>query len=91
VASNWFGDKERGIATALGSMAMPLGTLIGFILPNAFISDDDYTDIEKGKNAFVLYLLISTIIMTILSLPALIFTQEEPPSPPSVVANDTNN
>jgi len=72
-------------------MSLPLGSLISFLLPNAFISDEYFTDIEEGRNAFVLYLLVSTIAMTILSIPALIFTEEEPPSPPSVVANDTNN
>ncbi len=41
LASNWFGDKERGIATAVGSMAVPIGMLISFVLPNAIITNDD--------------------------------------------------
>lgn len=91
LASNWFGDKERGMATAVGSMAIPLGMLISFVLPNAVMEDSDSRDIETGKRHFDLYILIQTLLMTVLSLPALIFMQEEPPSPPSVVANDTNN
>lgn len=48
LASNWFGDKERGIATAVGSMAVPIGMLISFVLPNTIISDQDGLDKEKG-------------------------------------------
>lgn len=91
VASNWFGDKERGIATAIGTMAIPIGMLLSFVLPNVFISNDDITDIEKGIRKFEIYLLVQTIIITLFSLPALIFMKEEPPSPPSIIANDTNN
>ncbi|CDW89422.1 major facilitator superfamily protein [Stylonychia lemnae] len=91
VASNWFGDKERGIATAIGSMAIPVGTLISFIMPNAFISNDDMADIEKATRNFEIYVIVQTAIITVLCIPALIFTQEEPPSPPSVIANETNN
>lgn len=39
LASNWFGDKERGIATAVGSMAVPIGMLISFVLPNTVITN----------------------------------------------------
>jgi hypothetical protein len=34
---------------------------------------------------------MQSMIVTILCIPALAFMREEPPSPPSVVANDTNN
>lgn len=33
IASTWFGDKERAIATAVGSVAVPIGTVISFVLP----------------------------------------------------------
>lgn len=33
VASTWFGDKERAIATAVGSVSVPIGTVISFVLP----------------------------------------------------------
>jgi Na+/melibiose symporter-like transporter len=38
-----------------------------------------------------MYLLISTMIITVCCIPALAFMREDPPSPPSVVANDTDN
>jgi hypothetical protein len=39
-ATTWFGDKERGLATALGSLALPIGCIVGFALPALMISDD---------------------------------------------------
>jgi sugar phosphate permease len=41
LAFNWFGDKERGMATAIGSMSMPLGMLMSFILPSTIFDDSD--------------------------------------------------
>ncbi len=58
LASNWFGDKERGIATAVGSMAVPIGMLISFVLPNAIISNNDDKDITVGQRHFELYILV---------------------------------
>lgn len=91
VSSNWFGDKERGIATAIGSMSVPIGMLFSFVLPNAFISNDDVGDIEHGKHKFLMYLLTQTIIISLFSIPAIILMREEPPSPPSVVTYDNAN
>lgn len=50
----WFGDNERAIATTFGSMAVPLGCLLAFVLPNWFVNDhhdkypetDDKWDLE---------------------------------------------
>lgn len=60
---------------------MPLGCLISLLLPNAFFASAS-TD-EEVISDFHLYLLISTIIITLLALPALFLLRESPPSPPS--------
>jgi len=86
MASLWFGDKEKGIATAAGSMSLPFGCLLSLLLPNAFIND--FTTPEDIISKFHLYLLVSTIIITLFALPALIFLRESPPSPPSVLQNE---
>lgn len=41
VASNWFGDKERAIATAIGGMAGTIGFIVSFTLPSALITGDE--------------------------------------------------
>jgi hypothetical protein len=35
--------------------------------------------------------MIQTILISVFTIPALSFIKQEPPSPPSIVANDTNN
>ncbi|TNV72744.1 hypothetical protein FGO68_gene148 [Halteria grandinella] len=91
IASTWFGDKERAIATAVGSMAVPIGTVISFVLPQTCLSQNDADNPEIGKQHFSLYIMIQTFVVTLFCIPALTFIREEPPSPPSVVANDTNH
>lgn len=54
LATTWFGDKERGTATAFGSMAMPVGCLVAFMLPNLFFDADK----EIEKKDFEFYLII---------------------------------
>lgn len=55
------------------------------------ISDTDLVDLDSGQRHFCLYLFIQTIVVTVLFVPGLAFMREEPPTPPSVVAYDTNN
>ena len=38
LASVWFPDSERTLATTIGSLAGPLGCVIGFVLPLFFLS-----------------------------------------------------
>ena len=33
----WFGDKERAKATTIGALALPLGAIVGFVLPAIFV------------------------------------------------------
>ena len=33
----WFGDKERAKATTIGALAIPLGAIVGFVLPAIFV------------------------------------------------------
>lgn len=90
VSSAWFGDKEvncifsqiqRAFATSFGSMSMPLGCLISFVLPSLIIGDKDKGDM--GQQHVTLYLIISNVIMTFCCVPCVIFMKEKPPSPPS--------
>jgi FLVCR family feline leukemia virus subgroup C receptor-related protein len=49
IASTWFGDKERAIATAAGSMSVSIGTIISFVLPQTVITDADFNDPITGR------------------------------------------
>jgi sugar phosphate permease len=52
LATTWFGDKERGLATALGGLALPIGCIVGFIIPALMISDDLVNNKLEGKIKF---------------------------------------
>ena len=68
LAGLWFSDSEQALATTLGSLAQPIGAVLGFILPLPFINDDDKTN-PDGKSRFEFYILIQSIIITVLGLP----------------------
>jgi len=40
LATNWFGDNERALATAFGGLALPIGCVMGFVVPAFFISSE---------------------------------------------------
>jgi sugar phosphate permease len=44
LATTWFGDKERGVATAFGGLSMPVGCIIGFAMPALMITEGDSKD-----------------------------------------------
>lgn len=90
LAFSWFGDKERAMATAIGSMSMPLGMLFSFILPSMIFDDSDKDNKDEARSHFKLYLLVQTIIISVFCIPAIIFLRETPLSPPSVLANNMN-
>jgi len=62
-------------------MAMPLGALISFLLPNIFF--DSVAVMQEKELEF--YILIQSILVTMLSVPSMIFLREEPPTPPTYV------
>lgn len=83
LASLWFGDNERAIATTLGSLAAPLGAVTGFLLPLPIISESDETPKSHGRSVFFKYILIQNIIITVLAIPIIFLIRNNPPTPPS--------
>ena len=41
VTSNWFAEKERALATMIGTLSNFVGLSLGFIVPVAFVSNYD--------------------------------------------------
>lgn len=75
----WFGDKEvikkfitlqRALATSVGGLALPIGCIVGFVMPTFFISEDD----SDGKKSLVNYLFVQNGIVTVLCLPVILFS-----------------
>ena len=72
----------RGKGVYFQSNTQPIGAVIGFVLPLPFISDSDKTN-PDGKSKFQFYILIQSIIITVLGLPIMFWVRNQPPSPPS--------
>lgn len=88
LAGVWFGDKERAIATTLGSLAAPIGAVIGYLLPLPIISDKDIDPKSHGQKQFLKYILIQNIVITCLGIPIIFFIRNNPPTPPSASAEN---
>jgi FLVCR family feline leukemia virus subgroup C receptor-related protein len=90
VANVWFGDKERSIATTIGSLASPVGNVLGFVLPLwFFVSVDKNTKWtvplqEKVRGEFKTYILYQNIIITVCCVPILFLMRNKPKIPPSI-------
>ena len=82
IAGLWFSDNEQALATTLGSLAQPIGAVMGFLLPLPFIGDKD-KDSSEGKSKFLFYVLIQSIIITAMTLPIIFIVKDKPPTPPS--------
>jgi len=76
IASIWFGDKERALASAIGLCGTPIGSFISFLLPQIVVRDSDYNDLPLAREHFLMYLLLQTMIVTIFCIPSLVFIRE---------------
>lgn len=83
LAALWFGDNERALATILGSLASPTGAVIGFLLPLLFIGDNDNLPNDDCKSKFERYVLVQSIVITVLGLPIIFLIRNQPKTPPS--------
>ena len=75
LATNWFGDKERGVATGIGIMSGPSGIFISKILIMTIMENRDKL-IDNRDLAFEHYtkfLIINALIVSIMVIPSLFF------------------
>lgn len=90
IAGSWFAVKERDIGTTLCSLANPLGSAVGSILPAIFVSgggDDDTGDV-KGVATLMLVQLFFAVLSILL---VFFFFSSAPPTPPSNSAMQMNS
>jgi FLVCR family MFS transporter 7 len=90
IAGSWFAVQERDVGTTLCSLANPLGSAVGSIIPAIFVSgggDDDTGDV-KGVGTLMLVQLIVAVLALIL---VFFFFSSAPPTPPSNSAMQMSN
>ena len=93
MATKWFGDNERALATTVGSLANPIGCIMGLVLGPFFILDSDkgLEDKSIGKNHTNGYMVITAIIATAFSAPLFFLIKDQPDKFPSKAAKNMVN
>lgn len=83
IAASWFAVRERDISTTICSLANPLGSAIGSLLPAMFVSGEGH-HVRGISNLLLVQLIIAAVA---LFLTCTLFSNA-PPSPPSASAQD---
>jgi len=83
LATRWFSDNERALATAIGSLSLAIGCIIGMVLGPFYINSSLGKDPVKGKEAFVDYLFFTAILATVMNIYTILFFEEKPKYYPS--------
>ena len=83
VATTWFADNERAIATSIGSLSTPVGAIMGMVFGPFYIFDGDATHTEIGEKHNNHYMFVSAIVITAMNVGLLLFYREKPKQFPS--------
>lgn len=86
IANIWFGDNQRALATTIGSLAGPVGSVIGFLLPFMFLGDHDTKDNPESPGKVRNYIIFQNIVIMILGIPIVFFVRNRPEVAPSISA-----
>ncbi|CAF1443023.1 unnamed protein product [Adineta steineri] len=76
-AARWFAPKQRDVATAIGSMANPLGLAVGSLVPSLIVTDG------SSSTSFFILLIVEAGFTLLTTLLVLFLFRSEPPTPPS--------
>ena len=69
IATVWFPDDQRSLATNFGSLAQPFGAIVALAIGPLFISEDDLADKQHARDRIIWYMLILALICTSICLP----------------------
>ena len=87
LATYWYGQNERVIATTVATAAQPIGVAFGFVFPTIFVKADDADPGEQNEENARKHIFQSqfwqAIIACFLFVLILIFFKEKPNVPPS--------
>lgn len=83
LASIWFGDNERALATTITSIASVMGVLIGFVFPIIFVDDSDKDNPKRAKDKIWFYIMIQSITVSVWAIPIFFLVKNQPETPPS--------
>lgn len=79
IAAVWFPLKERDISTTFGSLANPLGSAIGSVIPPLFVTE---TNLNGVKDLLLCHLVVAAVTFSL----TLVAFRSQPPKPPTLSA-----
>lgn len=88
MVTTWFGEKERNLAIAIITLAIPVGVMIGMAYGSIYVTKDDTADIEAGKAKVCDFLYQSSIVLGAFNWPLLLLLKNKPKNFPSKMAKD---
>jgi sugar phosphate permease len=91
LATVWFGDEQRALATTIGSLATPIGCILGMIMGPFFVSENDRMDYDLGRKHVIDYMFFTAGFVTVLTVPMLLLYTERPEHFPSSAAKNMIN
>jgi MFS family permease len=83
LAAEWFGPKERDIATAIGSLFNPVGSALGQVLPSVFVSCVASPCTSVAVHGMVALTGVQLAVASAVTLWTALFLRREPALPPS--------
>ena len=87
VATQWFGDNERNVATAIGGLADQVGNLLGLVLAPFFVGTYGEKHMSDAREDIEHYVFISAIIVTFMTV-GLLLVYQDPEFFPSQAAEE---
>lgn len=89
MATQWFPENELALATTVGSLANPLGCILGMVIAPFFVNNSIMDKNPKGHVDDLLF--THAMIAAVLNVPTMIFFKERPKMFPSDAAKNTKN
>lgn len=78
IASTWFSISERDVSTTLCSLANPLGSALGSILPAMFVTENDANKVDGVSQFMEVQMIVAAAILGF----TFFAFRKAPPSPP---------
>lgn len=82
LAQTWFGESERGKASAIGVLMNTFGVAVGFIMGSLFVPNSKDYDVSVSRGLFKT-LLVQLLFCILLLLLAIAFIRKAPDTPPT--------
>lgn len=85
LAQVWFGESEKALATTIGSLAGPIGCIVGFLFPLFFLSVGP-VEPSQTKEEMRTYIIWQSAYVTFFASPIILLIRNKPPFAPSLSA-----